>query len=80
MCKVPTTRLGAKPNRNEQGSVVVGLRYAAAASAGCTELNGSAPEGKKNGNFRRGARTKEAASASRYINSSLAERRLSQSS
>jgi hypothetical protein len=38
MCKVPTTRLAAKPNRNEQGSVVVRLRYAAIASAGCTGL------------------------------------------
>jgi hypothetical protein len=29
---------------------------------------GGAPKGKKNGNFRHGGRTKEATSASRYIN------------
>ncbi len=29
---------------------------------------GGAPEGKRNGNFRHGGRTKEATSASRYIN------------
>jgi hypothetical protein len=29
---------------------------------------GGAPEGKRNGNFRHGGRTKEASSASRYIN------------
>ena len=36
-CKAPTTRLAAKPNRNEQGSRVVRLRFAAVASVGCTE-------------------------------------------
>jgi hypothetical protein len=29
---------------------------------------GGAPEGKRNGNFRHGGRTKEATNASRYIN------------
>jgi hypothetical protein len=29
---------------------------------------GGAPEGKSNGNFRHGGRTKEAISASRYVN------------
>jgi hypothetical protein len=29
---------------------------------------GGAPKGKRNGNFRHGGRTKEAADASRYIN------------
>jgi hypothetical protein len=29
---------------------------------------GGAPEGKRNGNFRHGGRTKDAADASRYIN------------
>jgi len=34
---------------------------------------GGAPKGKKNGNFRHGGRTKEATSASRYINELLVD-------
>jgi len=36
-------------------------------SAGCT-VRGGAPEGKRNGNFRHGGRTKDANDASRYVN------------
>jgi len=36
----PTTRLGAKPNRNEQESRVLRLRFVAAACVGCMEPKG----------------------------------------
>jgi len=50
-----------------------GERCRAPAVRGCRVCRmhgarGGAPKGKKNGNFRHGGRTKEATSASRYIN------------
>jgi hypothetical protein len=39
---------------------------------------GGAPEGRQNGNFRHGGRTKEAAGASRYVNELARLLRLSQ--
>jgi hypothetical protein len=58
--------LAAKPNRNEQVSPVVQLQFAAVACAGCTVPAVAHPKG-GNGNFQHGGRTKEAASASRYV-------------
>ena len=46
-----------------QSPAVKGYRVCRMHGAG-----GGAPEGKRNGNFRHGGRTKEANSASRYIN------------
>ena len=57
--KAPTMPLDARLNRNEQGSHVVRLRFAA---VGCT------PTGKQNGNYRHGKRAREVIQAVRYIN------------
>jgi hypothetical protein len=48
-CKAPTARHAAKPNRNDQGSDVVRPRYAAIASAGCTELEAARRKVSKTG-------------------------------
>ncbi len=59
-------RCGAKSKRTGlpcRSPAVGGYRVCRMHGAG-----GGAPEGKQNGNFRHGGRTKEATSASRYIN------------
>lgn len=58
-CKAKSKRTG-KPCR---APAVRGFRVCRMHGAG-----GGAPEGKRNGNFRHGGRTKEATDASRYIN------------
>jgi hypothetical protein len=59
-------RLAAKPNQNEQESGVVHLRCAAVTFVGC--MGPAAVRRRGKGNFRHGGRTKEAISASRYVN------------
>jgi len=59
-------RCGAKSKRTSlpcQSPAVKGYRVCRMHGAG-----GGAPEGKRNGNFRHGARTKAATNAARYIN------------
>jgi hypothetical protein len=58
-CKAKSKRTG----ESCRAPAVRGYRVCRMHGAG-----GGAPEGKRNGNFRHGGRTKEAISASRYVN------------
>ena len=65
--KALTTPRAARPSRNELGSFVVRLR-SRLSSLSMHGAKGGAPAGNRNGNYRHGMGTKEAALATKYIN------------